>query len=82
MADKPDTYAGTQEEWDQVMAHCDKMGRSLMNDFFDGEQAIVSEQLKRQLFGEPILTKEQVQERTERWIAKEKEIWGSMQDQS
>jgi hypothetical protein len=75
MANKPDTYEGTQEEWDEVMEYCSKMVRSCMNDFFDGEDAIVSEQFWRYLNKKPLLSKEEVQARTEKWIAKEREIW-------
>jgi dsDNA-binding SOS-regulon protein len=49
--------------------------QSQMNDFFDGEQAILSEQFYRWITKKPLLTKEEVQERVEKYIAKEKEIW-------
>lgn len=74
---KPDTYEGTQEEWDEVMSYCSKMARSMMNDFFDGEEALVLEQKYRYLMEKPLLTKEEVQERTEKWVQKEKEIWNA-----
>lgn len=79
---KPDTYEGTQEEWDEVMAHCRKVGESLINDFFDGEEALKSESFYRLVTGKPLFTKEEIEARVTKWINKEKEIWGDQDDTS
>lgn len=60
-----------------VIEHMNKMSRSMLNDFFDGEQAIMSEQFYRWITKQPLLTKEEVQERTKRWVEKEEEIWNA-----
>ena len=59
----------------EIVEHFKKVTESMMNDFFDGEQAILSEQFYRWITKKPLLTKEEVQARTEKWINKEKEIW-------
>jgi hypothetical protein len=59
----------------EILDHFDKYSKSMINDFFDGEEAIQSEQFYRWITKKPLLTKEEVQKRTEKWIEKEKEIW-------
>ena len=75
MADKPVSYEGTQEEWDQVMDHLGKMSRSLLNNLFDGEETLKTEAFWRILSGQSPLTVEEIEARVKKWAEKEEEIW-------
>lgn len=58
-----------------VIDHMHKMSMSMINDFFDGEEALKSEIFYRIVTGKPSFTKEEIEQRVNKWIEKEREIW-------
>jgi hypothetical protein len=60
----------------EMLEHFDKVHRSMLNDLFDGEEALKSEAFYRAVTGQQPFTKEEIEARVNKWIETEKEIWG------
>jgi hypothetical protein len=59
----------------EILEHFDKCYKSMINDFFEGEETLKSELFYRLIRGKPLFTEEEIEKRVNKWIEKEKEIW-------